>query len=151
MRLVNSLWKVRLLLFPSLNPQLNKTKPGLYEGLARKVSSFGIRVLIVQPGAFRTNFLSSFKTPNSKMSDAYKGTAVESTLQYVSDMNGKQRGDVEKGVSVIFDVVTGKKGEGVLRVPLGSDCMGRFEKKVEGMNGDLEAVRGFVCELDVKK
>jgi hypothetical protein len=59
------------------------------------------------------------------MSDVYKGTAVESTLKYMSDMNGTQRGDVEKGVSVIFDVVTGKKGESVLRLPLGSDCVGR--------------------------
>jgi hypothetical protein len=41
--------------------------------------------------------------------------------------------------------------EGGLRLPLGSDCVKRYETKVEGMKGDLEAVRGFVKELEIQE
>jgi hypothetical protein len=56
---------------------------------------------------------------------------------------------------VLFDVVTrsgvaaGLKGD-VLRLPLGSDCVERWEKKVKGMGENLDAVRGFVEGLDLK-
>jgi hypothetical protein len=41
------------------------------------------------------------------------------------------------------------KGD-VLRLPLGSDCVERWEKKVKGMGENLDAVRGFVEGLDLK-
>jgi hypothetical protein len=56
---------------------------------------------------------------------------------------------------VLFDVVTrsgvaaGLKGD-VLRLPLGSDCVERWEKTVKGMGENLDAVRGFVEGLDLK-
>ena len=36
-----------------------------------------------------------------------------------------------------------------LRLPLASDCVRRYEAKVEGMKDNLDAVRGFVEGLDV--
>lgn len=88
------------------------------------------------------------------MTTAYAGTSVEATLKRFDEANGKQRGDPTKAVSVIFDVVT-KSGvaEGMdqkwLRLPLNSDCVARYEAKVDGMKGNLEAVRRFVEGLDV--
>jgi len=127
------------------------------EGLASEVSPFGIRVLIVEPGAFRTQFLASYQTPQAGMNAAYENTPVGTTLKYLSGLNGTQKGDVEKGVSVIFDVVMKSgvaeslRGKEILRLPLGSDCVGRYETKVEGMKGDLEAVREFVTELEIQE
>ena len=126
------------------------------EGLAREVSPFNIRVLLVEPGAFRTQFLSSFQSPQAGINPAYEGTPVGNTLKYMAGLNGTQKGDAEKGVAVIFDVVMRSgvaegMGEGVLRLPLGSDCVGRYEKKVEAMRGDLEAVRGFVVGLEIEE
>ncbi|TVY40364.1 putative oxidoreductase [Lachnellula subtilissima] len=129
---------------------------GMSEGLAREVSPFGIRVLIVEPGAFRTQFLASFQSPRSGMNAAYENTPTGNTLKYLAGLDGTQRGDAEKGVSVIFDVVmksgvaAGIGDREVLRLPLGSDCVGRYEKKVEAMKADLEAVRGFVTSLDIE-
>jgi hypothetical protein len=88
------------------------------------------------------------------MTAAYAGTPVDITLKKFDDMDGKQRGDAKKAVSVIFDVVT-KSGvaEGLdqkwLRLPLASDCVMRYETKLEGMRGNLEAVREFVGDLDL--
>ena len=125
------------------------------EGFAREASPFGIRVLIVEPGAFRTQFLASYQTPHAGMTPAYENTPVGSTLKYLNGLNGTQKGDAKKGVSVIFDVVmkTGVAealGEELLRLPLGSDCVMRYETKIERMKGDLEAVRGFVTELEIQ-
>lgn len=79
----------------------------------------------------------------------------ESTLKKFAEMDGKQNGDPAKAASVMFDVVT---RTGVareldvkwLRLPLANDCVTRYEAKVEGMKGNLEAVRGFVQGLDVE-
>lgn len=54
----------------------------------------------------------------------------------------------------MFDVVMGEgvaKGmdKGLLRLPLGEDCVQRYETKFKGMEKNLEAVRGFVLGLDV--
>ena len=56
---------------------------------------------------------------------------------------------------VLFDAVTksdvaaGTKGD-VLRLPPGSDCVERWERKVKGMVKNLEAIRGFVEGLDLE-
>jgi hypothetical protein len=56
---------------------------------------------------------------------------------------------------VLFDVVTrsgiavGLEGN-IVRLPLGSDCVERWKKKVKGMGENLDAVRGFVRGLDLK-
>ncbi|KAF8866724.1 NAD(P)-binding protein [Acephala macrosclerotiorum] len=87
---------------------------GLSESLQREVSPFGIRVLLVEPGAFRTRFLAGGSTmrPKREMSEAYKETSVKATLGKFGEMDGKQRGDANKAVSVMFDVVM---GEGVAK------------------------------------
>jgi hypothetical protein len=46
-------------------------------------------------------------------------------------------------------VAAGTKGD-VLRLPLGSECVGRWGKRVKGMDENLWAVRGFVEGLDLE-
>jgi len=71
-------------------------------------------------------------------------------------MNGKQRGNTEKGVKAMLDVVM-KSGqvEGLkqeyLRLPLGKDCVERYEKKVERLREDLEGCRVIAESLDVEE
>jgi NAD(P)-dependent dehydrogenase (short-subunit alcohol dehydrogenase family) len=123
-------------------PWINENDTGLSEPLSHELAPFNIRILIVEPGAFRTNFLSSTSvmTPAADVSEAYKDTPVGLTLSKFDSMNGKQRGDTEKGVKAIFDVVM-KSGqaEGLkkeyMRLPLRKDCVERYEK--------VERLRGF--------
>lgn len=63
-------------------------------------------------------------------------------------------GDANKAVSIIFGVVMGDgvaKGldKGLLRLPLGEDCVQRYETKVKGMEKNLEALKKLVLGLDV--
>jgi NAD(P)-dependent dehydrogenase (short-subunit alcohol dehydrogenase family) len=108
--------------------------PGLSESLALELRPFNIRVLIVEPGAFRSNFLGAYITPKAGVSEAYKDTAVGRQMEVFAVWDGKQPGNVEEGCRRIFEVVTGTGMgaglEGYLRLPLGSDWAERAEVKI---------------------
>jgi NAD(P)-dependent dehydrogenase (short-subunit alcohol dehydrogenase family) len=90
---------------------------GFSEALAQEVGPFGIKLTIVQPGPFRTEFLAgSIKTPQQKI-EAYKTTPVGGMYKYAESQNGKQEGDPVKGAQAIVDYVYGNHK--ALRLPLG--------------------------------
>lgn len=122
---------------------------GLSEGLAKEEAESGISVLIVEPGAFRTNFLSAFISPEKGVGEGALGASMDRWSAH----SGKQPGDPHKGVEVIFQVVTGEgdagrlKGE-VLRLPLGKDAVARIEAKAERVKLDVAATRDVACSTD---
>ncbi|KAL4946444.1 hypothetical protein BDV06DRAFT_234045 [Aspergillus oleicola] len=126
---------------------------GLSEALSREVAPFNINVLIVEPGAFKTNFLSALQKTETPLSEAYKGGPVDVVMGKFEAAAGKQRGDPSKAVKRIFEVVTGT-GEagnlrgGVLRLPLGPDCVERVEGKVDRLRGDYEKARRVAMGTD---
>ncbi|KXT10154.1 hypothetical protein AC579_9743 [Pseudocercospora musae] len=125
---------------------------GMSESLAREVAEYNIQVLIVEPGAFRTNFLGAFITNSKKTLDAYP--AAKGTLDRFDEVNGKQPGDPVKGAEAIVQVAagTGKAGHlkgKVQRLPLGPDCYKRFEEKGKKLKHDWEAVREVALSTDV--
>ncbi|RDW95253.1 hypothetical protein BP5796_01016 [Coleophoma crateriformis] len=125
---------------------------GASESLAREVSKFNIRVLLVEPGAFRTNFLSAYDTPKVGISEPYKEGAVADVMNAFQNMNGSQKGNTEQGVARIFEVVT-RTGQAadlgeILRLPLGSDCVDRIEKKIVNLQGDLDKTRSIALSTD---
>ena len=120
----------------------------LSESLSRELTPFNIRILIVQPGAFRTNFLIGSTKTKIEMSEAYRGSPVEETLKYMDNLNGTQKGDSEKAAARIFEVVTGtgmgrEFGGQHLRLPLGKDCLDRFETKMGALRENFNAVKGM--------
>lgn len=95
------------------------------ETMAQELSSFGIRTLIVDPGTFRTNFLSGDAVSAVEPSEPYKAPhVVTAVMESERAKHGKQLGDPEKAVKIIHDVVIGKDANlaKVLRLPLGGDC-----------------------------
>ncbi|CAG8982898.1 hypothetical protein HYALB_00002915 [Hymenoscyphus albidus] len=122
---------------------------GLSQGLAKEVSCFGIRILIVQPGAFTTRMMNSV-TLTEKRSKAYEGTDVGQWMaKFHPDSpegkNFKAPHDVEKGAAAILEVVTGTgRGEGKLehlRLLLSREVAEGTKKRVEGIMADREAFR----------
>lgn len=107
---------------------------GMSESLAKEVAEFGIRVVIVEPGAFRSRFLDNVVATEKGVGEDYKDTIVGEQIKTSGEWNGKQPGDVEKGVQRIFDVVTGtglgKGKEGYLRCPLGRDLAEIVQGKI---------------------
>lgn len=130
---------------------------GLSESLSKEVKEFGINVLLVEPGAFRTNFLEASIKSNISGETAYQGTLLEATLQKFEKAAGKQPGDPNKAVDIIFEVATGEGAAGdlkgkVLRLPLGKDCFARLKTKLEFLQHDIEATReiGITTDFDEK-
>ncbi|WP_306205646.1 SDR family NAD(P)-dependent oxidoreductase [Actinoplanes sp. RD1] len=92
---------------------------GLSEALAGEVAPFGIRVLIVEPGAFRTEF-GGRRLHRSRRLDAYE-TSVGPTRRAVDGMDGTQPGDPRRAAEAIVEVLGSP--EPPLRLALGDDAV----------------------------
>ena len=99
------------------------------EGLAAEVTPLGIKVMIVEPGAFRTHFYDSSLKGSDMTVDAYKATAW--TRSVANTVNRKnQPGDPDKAGDVIIDSI--ERADGPFRLLLGSDA-------VKAVSGTLES------------
>lgn len=118
---------------------------GMSESLSKELKPFGIRVLVVEPGAFRTKFLGAYVTPKAGLNKAYEGAPVDKALKMFESKHGEQEGDPVKGAQRIYDVVTGSGmgagKEGLLRVVIGPDAYARFAAKNKEVAENLEAMK----------
>ncbi|MEB8337745.1 oxidoreductase [Streptomyces endophyticus] len=109
---------------------------GLSEALAAEVAPLGIRVLIVEPGAFRTGFAGSADlTPVSTL-DAYQDT-VGPVLSALPGGSGQEPGDPAKAASAILTAVDAD--EPPLRLPLGNDAVDAITAQLDGSRAELGA------------
>ncbi|MDX3663451.1 oxidoreductase [Streptomyces sp. ID05-26A] len=76
---------------------------GFSEVLANEVAPFGVRVVIVEPGAFRTDWQGSSMVRHSVGED-YEST-VGAINRFRDETDGKQPGDPARGARVVLDVV----------------------------------------------
>ena len=103
------------------------------ESLSAELAPFGVRVLIVEPGSFRTRLLGGSLRPMPEI-EAYRGT-VGATRAYVSREDGAQRGDPAKPARVIADAVSADTAP--LRLPLGGDAIDAIRAKLESVAADV--------------
>ncbi|GEC05854.1 short-chain dehydrogenase/reductase [Streptomyces spinoverrucosus] len=92
---------------------------GMSEALADEVSDFGIKVLIVEPGAFRTSLFEGSRAGFSADSGVYE--KVSGTRAYVSGGDGAQAGDPAKAAALIRAALEADRTP--LRLPLGDDSV----------------------------
>ncbi len=88
------------------------------EALSQEVADFGIKVLIIQPGHFRTSILDKGVVV-AKLSQAYEGGPVEQVMSSFNAINGKQPGNPDLVGKVIDDAL--KSAKSPLRLPLGNN------------------------------
>ncbi|KAL2832633.1 hypothetical protein BJY01DRAFT_100882 [Aspergillus pseudoustus] len=117
----------------------------LSESLFAELKPFNIRVLLVEPGAFRTNFIGSHKFPAAGLTKDYEGTPVAAAMGFFDNFAGKQPGDPAKGVQRILDVIQlegmGQSKGHLLRLPLGTDCFPRMMTKWDAVRQNLEEMK----------
>ncbi len=107
---------------------------GFSEALAMEVAPLGIKVTIVEPGPFRTNFAgSSFKQANATIED-YISTAGTFRAR-MKQIDGKQEGDPVKAAQAIMDIT--KLDSPPLRLPLGKMAIISLSTKLESVQKDL--------------
>lgn len=110
---------------------------GFSESLAAETAHLGIKVTVVEPGAFRTNWSSNTAIIRSaRVIEDYAATAgmVRSGLEY---MDGRQENDPAKGAQAIIAVVDAQNPP--MRLPLGADSVGYLRDKLAAMSAELEA------------
>jgi NADP-dependent 3-hydroxy acid dehydrogenase YdfG len=106
------------------------------EALAQEVKPLGIKVTIVEPGAFRTDFSGrSLVTPEHPIAD-YAETSGK-FMQWNQEMDGNQPGDPVKAAAAMIQVVESKNPP--LRLALGEDSVNGIMQKLESMKAELEA------------
>jgi len=103
------------------------------EALAAEIAPFGVRVLIVEPGAFRTRlFGSAFRAMPTLPAYA---ESVGATRAYVEKEAGSQAGDPAKAARAIIDAVAA--GAPSLRLPLGADAVSAIRAKLTQVTNDV--------------
>jgi NAD(P)-dependent dehydrogenase (short-subunit alcohol dehydrogenase family) len=119
---------------------------GLSEALHAELEPLGVKVTIVEPGYFRTEFLEGNSLVESPSSIAdYDGTAGE-VRKIAKAVTLNQPGDPDKLAQVMITLVEAQKAP--LRLPLGSDCVAAIEAKNAYVAGELQAWREVSVSTD---
>ncbi|KAI0466716.1 hypothetical protein F4859DRAFT_496442 [Xylaria cf. heliscus] len=129
----------------------------IHESLVQEVETLGVKVLIVEPGAFRTPFATRIITPAAHestggFSEPYRGTALDKMLSMSKGTTGVPhaiilRGCPDKAGHEIVKAVD--NGYDYLRMILGPDCVAAMNQKLGSLHHDLEATREIAMSTDI--
>jgi NAD(P)-dependent dehydrogenase (short-subunit alcohol dehydrogenase family) len=107
---------------------------GLTQALRDEVAPFGIRTLIVEPGAFRTGLFRPDAAYQSVAMAEYADT-VGPTREYVNGNNGLQPGDPVKAAQAILAALDAD--EAPLRLVLGGDAVDNIRSRLDQLSHEL--------------
>jgi NAD(P)-dependent dehydrogenase (short-subunit alcohol dehydrogenase family) len=97
---------------------------GFSETLAKEVGPLGVKITIIEPGGFRTDFAGA-STELREGRPEYDAT-VGKTARFQRDFNGKQPGDPARAAAALLRLASAE--EPPLRIVLGSDAYNSAEK-----------------------
>ncbi|MDQ0497244.1 MULTISPECIES: oxidoreductase [Paenibacillus] len=92
---------------------------GFSEVLSKEVGPLGIKVTLIEPGGFRTDWAGS-SMQHIEPRDEYKDT-VGGLLKHLRDVTGKENGDPNRAAQAIITIVNEENPP--LRLLLGSDAV----------------------------
>lgn len=108
---------------------------GFSEALAKEVAPLGIKVTIVELGAFRTNFNDRSLIRPDQSIDDYTDTSGQ-MLKWIQDINGSEPGDPNKAAAAMIQAVDSVNPP--LRLVLGADAVEAIFVKIEAMKVELD-------------
>jgi len=117
---------------------------GLTEGLRVDLAPLGIRVFAIEPGMFRTDFLSPstvWVAENNGAIADYQGTPALDQVAQLSDIDGTQDGDPDKLAALLYDVATATTAAPPTRLPVGPDAVTLYEQRTARDAAEFEPWR----------
>jgi NAD(P)-dependent dehydrogenase (short-subunit alcohol dehydrogenase family) len=118
---------------------------GFSEALAGEMAPLGVKVTIVEPGPFRTDFLGRSGVMAERKIPDYEET-VGKTREYFYGQPGKQRGDPLKAVHAMMDVVESPNPP--LHLILGALAYNRFRGKLDQWRDEMAAYESVTLGAD---
>lgn len=109
---------------------------GISDALRVETEGFGIRVILIEPGAFRTNFNYRAFAESVVETDVY-ADSVGKRRKEVINMCGKEPGDPTKAAEAIIAVATAKNPP--FRLPLGESAYSRIRALLATQTAELDA------------
>jgi NAD(P)-dependent dehydrogenase (short-subunit alcohol dehydrogenase family) len=119
---------------------------GISEALSQEVAPFGIKVLIVEPGQFRTN-LAGEALQHMPILEAYRDV-VGSTREFARNMDGTQDGDPYKAARAIDLALKSEKTP--LRLQLGKDAVESIQTHAEQLLSDLKMWKAVAVDTAIE-
>ncbi len=110
------------------------------DALRKEVEPLGMQVMVVEPGAFRTDFSGRSLTQSDTEIEDYAQTAGKRRIG-VEKVHGTQPGDPRKAAQVIFEIL--QRGEIPFRLVLGSDAVKVVEDSLKMQTEELEERKGI--------
>jgi len=109
---------------------------GFSESLAQEVEPLGIHITIVEPGLFKTDFLSSTSVRFGAQTIADYAAQSEQLQQLYRGLNGQQKGDPAKLAAALLRLAN--EPQPPLRFAAGEDAVKAIEEKLAKLRLDLE-------------
>jgi len=118
---------------------------GFSEALAAEMKPLGVRVTVIEPGPFRTDFLGRSGQLAEREIAEYRETAGKAR-EYLKTQSGKQPGDPQKAVEATIAVVDA--AEPPLHLILGKTALTRFRAKMAQWELDIAAWESVTTGAD---
>ncbi|GAB0118931.1 oxidoreductase [Acidisoma sp. 7E03] len=106
------------------------------ESLAQEGAPLGIKVLLVEPGPFRTDFAGRSLIRSKTVIEDYDST-VHARLRMMANYSGSQKGDPVRAAQAIIDVVAAPNPP--LRLVLGQMALDGAREKLAQVAADIDA------------
>lgn len=119
---------------------------GFSESLAKEVAPFGIQVTIIEPGPFRTDFLTSRSLRFGQKRIADYDDRRAALVAGIEERNGRQPGDPERLAKAIVDLADLDKPP--LRFLAGSVAVGAADEKLASMRNEFDRWRQLSISTD---
>lgn len=119
---------------------------GISGSLRRELEPLGVKVMAVEPGAFRTDFAGRSLTQSATAIDDYAGTAGKRRKEN-DTVDGTQPGDPVKAARALITAVGSDSPPALLL--LGTDAVGAFTAVLDSQRAELEAWRSLSTSTDL--
>ena len=120
---------------------------GLSEALAAELAPLGVRVTVIEPGPFRTDFLGRSGVRAALELDDYVETAGKMRA-YFADNDGKQAGDPVKAAEAMIAVV--ESANPPRHLLLGKSAYARWTARLEQWNDELAGWKDTTLNADFR-